>query len=346
MTQLAQRRPRRRGLLQPEQQRLRRALPHAARAAAGRAARSTARSSTRTRRSTRPSAAASRYPFRMPFTPRGMYSITPFTHGNDEAAPVGAGGVRVGKFTHPSAAPEQRPAGGVDARARPTTSTARRRCPYYDAGLYLMPGGDIVDQPERARADQERSRLQRSLAARGRAVPRRARRRRAGAAAVAAERRHACTPTLPAGTPYGLVGTSSFYKRESFPGVVPPWSNTFDGLDAFNTARERPEQQLGLRRAPTPASTPTPTSGRCASSRWSPARTAATARTAARAAASSSTATRTSGCASSARSRCASSTPAARRSSIPRAIPTRASWRRFPPTRRSRSRRSTATAWC
>ncbi len=49
---------------------------------------------------------ASRYPFRMPFTPRGLYSLTPFTHGNDEAAPVGAGGVRVGKFTHPSAAPD------------------------------------------------------------------------------------------------------------------------------------------------------------------------------------------------------------------------------------------------
>src|SRR5690606_1094260 len=26
------------------------------------------------------------------------------------------------------------------------------------------------------------------------------------------------------------------YKRESFPGFVAPWSNTFDGLDAFNTS--------------------------------------------------------------------------------------------------------------
>ena len=42
----------------------------------------------------------------MPFTPCGLYSITPFTHGNDEAAPVGAGGARVGKFTQPSAAPD------------------------------------------------------------------------------------------------------------------------------------------------------------------------------------------------------------------------------------------------
>ena len=40
---------------------------------------------------------------------------------------------------------------------------------------------------------------------------------------------------LPAGTPYGLVGTSSFYKRESFPGHVS--NDTFDGLDAFNTSQ-------------------------------------------------------------------------------------------------------------
>jgi len=41
---------------------------------------------------------------------------------------------------------------------------------------------------------------------------------------------------LPLGTPYGIVGTSSFYKRESFPGYAVPWSDTFDGLDAFNTS--------------------------------------------------------------------------------------------------------------
>jgi hypothetical protein len=43
-------------------------------------------------------------------------------------------------------------------------------------------------------------------------------------------------PDLPPGTPYGIVGTSSFYKRESFPGVVPTWSNFYDGLDSFNTS--------------------------------------------------------------------------------------------------------------
>ncbi|MBZ0090220.1 MAG: hypothetical protein K8H90_07565, partial [Thermoanaerobaculia bacterium] len=43
-------------------------------------------------------------------------------------------------------------------------------------------------------------------------------------------------PELPPGTPFGLVGSSSFYNRESFPGFVPSWSDDFDGLDAFNTS--------------------------------------------------------------------------------------------------------------
>jgi hypothetical protein len=46
------------------------------------------------------------YPFTIPFQPRGMYGLTPFTHPQDEAAPVGTNGVRVGKFTQPSGAPD------------------------------------------------------------------------------------------------------------------------------------------------------------------------------------------------------------------------------------------------
>src|SRR5262249_44975260 len=57
------------------------------------------------------------------------------------------------------------------------------------------------------------------------------------------------SPHLPEGTPFGLVGTSSLYKRESYPqGVVPKGSVTatwpggsdhtggFQGLDPFNTS--------------------------------------------------------------------------------------------------------------
>jgi len=53
--------------------------------------------------------------------------------------------------------------------------------------------------------------------------------------------------SLPAGTPFGLIGTSSFYKRESYPeGTVPAGSVTatyagkktdgYQGLDPFNTS--------------------------------------------------------------------------------------------------------------
>jgi hypothetical protein len=174
------------------------------------------------------------YPFRMAFTPWGMYSITPFTHGNDEAAPVGAGGVRVGKFTHPSAAPGNDllvvwtpgPANDLN-RPNPT--------PYYDAGLYLIPGGDIVHGPSDLVLIKNDPRYNEAWPRA--VVPYRA---------VHGVDEPAQLPwlpndgtlrsELPPGTPYGLIGTSSFYKRESFPGFVPPWSDTFDGLDAFNTS--------------------------------------------------------------------------------------------------------------
>lgn len=173
------------------------------------------------------------YPFRMAFTPRGMYSITPFTHGDDEAAPVGSDGTRVGKFTHPSGAPgndllvvwTDGPANDLN---RPTTM------PRYDAGLYLIRNGDVVASPDdlvKIKNDPNYNE----------AWPR--------AVVPYRDVHDVDAPTelpwlpndgtlhaeLPAGTPHGLVGTSSFYKRESFPGYVVSWSNFFDGLDAFNT---------------------------------------------------------------------------------------------------------------
>ncbi len=174
------------------------------------------------------------YPFRMPFTPRGLYSITPFTTANDEAAPEGPNGVRVGKFTHPSAAPDNDllvvwtpgPANDLD---RPTP------LPYYDAGLYLIPDGDTVESPAqlvRIKNDPAYNEAwPRAVvpyeAVHGVAVP---------AELPWLPNDGSVHAALPAGTPYGLVGTSSFYKRESFPGVVSPYADTFDGLDAFNTS--------------------------------------------------------------------------------------------------------------
>lgn len=174
------------------------------------------------------------YPFSMSFTPWGLHSITPFTHGNDEAAPVGSGGTRVGKFTHPSGAPNNDllvvwSPGPCNDLNRPTTT------PYYDAGLYLIAGGNVVTNPNQLV-------LLKNDPNYNEAWPR---------AVVPYSAIHGVAEpfefdwlpndgsehaALPAGTPYGLVGSSSVYKRESFPGFVPSWSDTFDGLDAFNTS--------------------------------------------------------------------------------------------------------------
>ncbi|MEM7248252.1 MAG: thrombospondin type 3 repeat-containing protein [Acidobacteriota bacterium] len=173
------------------------------------------------------------YPFQMPFTPFGMYSLTPFTHGGDQAAPMGSDGVRVGKFTHPSAAPNN------DLLAVWTPGPANdlnrpERTPYYDAGLYLIPNAEVVTQP----SDLV---LIKNDPAYNEAWPR---------AVVSYEAVHGVPEPddlpwlpndggdhveLPPGSPYGLVGTSSLYKRETFPGHVR--NDTFDGLDAFNTSQ-------------------------------------------------------------------------------------------------------------
>ena len=175
------------------------------------------------------------YPFRMPFTPWGLHNITPFTHGGDQAAPEPTGGgTRVGKFTHPSAAPDQDllvvwTPGPANDLNRPTPM------PYYDAGIYLQPGADIIWQP--ADLIEIKNDPAYNEAWPRAVVP------YAAIHGVSEPEEKPWLPNdgslnarLPAGTAYGLVGASSLYKRESFPGQVRSWSNTFDGLDAFNTS--------------------------------------------------------------------------------------------------------------
>jgi len=177
------------------------------------------------------------WPYRMPFTPKGMRSITPFTHGVDEAAPVGAGGVRVGKFTHPSAGPDGDlltvwTPGPANDLNRPTPD------PRYDAGLYVIPDGRVIHGPDELVLIKNDPNYNEAWP---RAV--------VPYSAVHGVSEPAELPwlpndgslhrDLPEGTPYGIVGTSSFYKRESAPGYVRPGQDHFDGLDAFNTAENR-----------------------------------------------------------------------------------------------------------
>jgi len=172
-------------------------------------------------------------PFKMPFTPPGMFALTPFTHPQDEAAPVGENNQRVGKFTHPSAAPGNDllvvwTAGPANNLDRPSPQ------PYYDAGLYLIPGSVLVTNPAQLVLIKNNPNYNEAWpravvtwkAVHGTAEP---------ALLPWLPNDGTAHPDLPRGTPYGIIGTSSFYKRESFPGVVTAWANTFNGLDAFNT---------------------------------------------------------------------------------------------------------------
>ncbi len=174
------------------------------------------------------------WPLYMHFSPLGIFSISPMTTGADEGAPVGKSGVRVGKFTHPSAAPNNDllvvwSPGPCNDLNRPTPK------PYYDAGLYLIPGAQPVNDPSELV-------LIKNDPAYNEAWPRAV----VAYSAVHGVAEPATLPwlpndgtlsaRLPAGTPLGIVGSSSVYKRESFPGMVQSWSNTFDGLDAFNSA--------------------------------------------------------------------------------------------------------------
>ncbi len=175
--------------------------------------------------------------FRDSFTPQGYYAITPMTHPNDKAAPLydingDINGPRVGKFTHPSAAPNNDllvvwTPGPANDLNRPTT------VPYYDAGLYVINNSTPVWNPDELiliKNDPDYNE----------AWPR---------AVVPWKSIHGTTePTkkdwlpndgtahaeLPAGTAYGLIGTSSFYKRDTFPGIG---RSSFDGLDPFNTSQ-------------------------------------------------------------------------------------------------------------
>jgi hypothetical protein len=180
------------------------------------------------------------YPFRMPFTPKGLYSITPFTTGADEAAPCPNGAstcsaaTRMGKFTHPSAAPNNNllvayTAGPANVLQRPTD------LPAVDAGLYLIAGGNVVNNPTQLvlikNSPQYNEVWPRAVVPYSAVHP--------GLSQPASlpwlPNDGAEHPALlPAGTPFGLIGTSSFYKRESFPGYAS--NNAFDGLDAFNTS--------------------------------------------------------------------------------------------------------------
>ena len=166
---------------------------------------------------------------RYSFSPKGIYSLTEFTTEDDNAATKDSSGEWVGKVTHPSGAPNNDlllvwTSGPANNLQRPTNR------PAYDAGLYLLQGGVPVSHPDQLK-------LIKDLPAYNEMQPR----------AVVSYRQiygidkpaeipwlpndGTVHPELPAGTPFGLVGTSSLYKRDTTPGQG---ESSYDGLDGFN----------------------------------------------------------------------------------------------------------------
>ena len=159
------------------------------------------------------------------FAPFGLVKLTLFASEEDVRPNHKVGNVNnetfVGNVTHPSAAPDNHlllvwslPS---DAQDQST--------PIYDSGIYLLKSGRPINHPSKMLLVKNDPKYQelwpRALVPYKRIYgvdePRRLVHHNDGK-----KSKH-----LPAGTPFGLVGTSSLYKRESYPGgVVPPGSVT------------------------------------------------------------------------------------------------------------------------
>jgi hypothetical protein len=160
---------------------------------------------------------------RIPFTPRGLERLTTFATAFDSAARLADTGdpqsPRVGKVTHPSGAPDNHLLAVWSPG--PVNSNNGLKKPAIDGGIYLLKSGKATDEPGQMLLIKNDPRYNeqwpRALVPYKRIYgvdePKRLPRLRNDGK---------LSPHLPEGTPFGLVGTSSFYKRESYPqGTVP-----------------------------------------------------------------------------------------------------------------------------
>ena len=167
---------------------------------------------------------------RYSFSPKGLGTLTPFTHGKDNASGMDEKREWVGKVTHPSGAPNNDlllvwTPGPANNLKRPTPY------PYYDGGIYLLKGGKPAKKPQDLiliKNDPAFNEMQPRAVVPYKAIY-----------GVEEPYEFPWLPNdgtlatqLPEGTPFGLVGTSSFYKRNTSPGEG---KRAFNGLDPFNT---------------------------------------------------------------------------------------------------------------
>jgi hypothetical protein len=190
---------------------------------------------------------------RLPFSPFGIESLTRFARADegpaDFATPGRRVGPRLGKVTHPAAAPDNHLL--CVWSPGPVNGGYTVHIPAPDAGLYLIKKSQPVDSPGQLLLIKNDPKYNEQW-------PR---------AVVPYKRIYGVdepkrlpplandgtlSPHLPAGTPFGLVGTASLYKRESYPnGRVPPGQVTatfaggpdptgYQDLDPFNLLSDEP----------------------------------------------------------------------------------------------------------
>jgi len=173
---------------------------------------------------------------RLPFSPFGIESLTPFAHGSDRAANPSLrddrSSPRVGKFTHPCGAPDNH----VLVVWTPGPAWTQRN-PQADGGIYLIKDGRPIDEPHQMRLIKNDPKYNeqwpRPLVSYERVYGMREPER-----LPPLVNDGSASPHLEEGTPFGLVGTSSLYKRESFPdGVVP------DGQVTATFASDSPDRR-------------------------------------------------------------------------------------------------------
>jgi hypothetical protein len=183
--------------------------------------------------------------YRMPFMPTGAISMTPFTFGLEGPADRSILGDKkspaVGKFTHPSGAPDNHL---LTIYSPGPVNHQYEYLPQVDGGIYLAKGGAIIAEPADLLLIKNDPNYNESWP---RAVVPYDR--------VYGVKEPAALPVhpndgkthreLPEGTPFGIVGSSSLYKRETYPngevpeggvvGAYPDGNDPWKGLDAFTS---------------------------------------------------------------------------------------------------------------
>jgi hypothetical protein len=178
------------------------------------------------------------------FSPKGLAALTAFTWGIDSASPKDANNQWEGKVTHPSSAPNNDvllvwSSGPANDLARP------QRTPRYDGGIYRIIGGTTVESHNELvliKNDPKFNEMQPRPVVTYKAIygvdePKKL---------PWLTNEGSQYSELPAGTPFGLIGTSSFYKRNTSPGKG---SAEFDGLDPFNTSQNGASSNWGTQGA-------------------------------------------------------------------------------------------------